>query len=106
MRKLLLALACLFSITGVIVAAEVVLVKYDSDKKEVTVKEGDVEKTYKLTDKTKISITDKSGVAKEATLEAAAKLLGNDKAKGKLKFEISADKEDLTELKLKARKKN
>jgi hypothetical protein len=104
MRKLLLSLACLLFMAGLVIAAEVTLVKYDSDKKEVTVKEGDAEKTYKLTDKTKVTlIIDKDGNTKEGTLGAATKILSNDNFKGK-KFEITTDKEDITEIKLKARK--
>ena len=104
MRKLLLSLACLLFMAGLVIAAEVTLVKYDTDKKEVTVKEGDAEKTYKLTEKTKITVTDKDGNVKEATLDAAIKALSSEKAKGKLKFDITTDKEDITEMKLKAKK--
>ena len=51
MRKLLLSLAALFFMAGLVVAAEVTLVKYDKDKKEVTVKDDkDKEHTYKITD--------------------------------------------------------
>ena len=56
MRKLLMTLACMLLMAGLVVAAEVTLVKYDREKKEVTVKEGDVEKTYRLTDKTKVFV--------------------------------------------------
>jgi hypothetical protein len=52
---------------GLVVAAEVTLVKYDPEKKEVTVKEGDVEKTYKLTDKTKVFVI-RDGKAEDATV--------------------------------------
>jgi hypothetical protein len=103
MRKLLLSLTCLLFMTGFVIAVEVTLVKFDGDKKEVTVKEGDAEKTYKITDKTKVSFIDKDGNAKEGTLDAATKILSNDKFKGK-KFEITTDKEDITEIKLKAKK--
>ena len=58
MRKLLLSLACMFFMAGLVIAGEVTLVKFDKDKKEVTVKEGDAEKTYKITDKTKFATVD------------------------------------------------
>ena len=104
MRKLLMSLACMLFMTGLVIAAEVTLVKFDGDKKEVTVKEGDAEKTYKITDKTKVSFIDKDGNAKDGTLEAATKVLGSKNAPGKMKFEITTDKGDITEMKLKARK--
>ena len=103
MRKLLLSLACLGFMAGLTCAAEVMLLKYDVEKKEVTVKDGDAEKTYKITDKTKVSVIDKDGTAKEATLEAAIKVLSNDKTKGK-KIDIATDKNAVTELKIKARR--
>jgi len=102
-RKLLLALICVFGMTGLVLATEVVLVKHDGDKKEVTVKEGDKEVVYKYTDKTKVSFIDKSGNAQEGTLEAAIKVLSNEKLIGK-KFEVVTEKDTITELKLKGRK--
>src|SRR5262245_16938027 len=69
MRKLLLAVAALFFMAGLVVAAEVTLVKYDKDKKEITVKDDkDKESTYKITDKTKFTLTTKDG-DKEAKYE-------------------------------------
>jgi hypothetical protein len=104
MRKLFLSLGCMLLMTGLVVAAEVTLVKYDAAKKEVTVKEGDKEATYKITDKTKIVFIDKDGNAKEGTLEAVEKILSNEKAAGKAKFDVTADKGTATELKFKLRK--
>src|SRR6266508_4238359 len=104
MRKLLLSLAALFFMAGLVVAAEVTLVKFDKDKKEVTVKDGDKEKTYKITDKTKFSTTDKDGNAKETTYEKAEARLSNEKAAGKLKLDITADGDKLTEVKYKGGK--
>ena len=106
MRKLLLAVACLFVMAGLVVAAEVTLVKFDKDKKEVTVKEGDAEKTYKISDKTKFSSTDKDGNSKEMTYEDAVKGLSNEKAAGKMKFDITVKDGEITEAKMKGRKKN
>ena len=103
MRKLLMALASTLVMTGLVVAAEVTLVKYDPEKKAVTVKEGDVEKTYTLTDKTRVYVI-RDGKAEDATVDTAIKVLGNDRAKGRLKFELIADKDSIAELKLKPRK--
>jgi hypothetical protein len=104
MRKLLMSVAAFLLMTSLIVASEVTLVKYDGEKKQVTVKEGDVEKTYRLTEKTKVVVL-KNGKAEDSTVDTAIKLLSNGKAKGKLKFEITTDKDTIAELKLKPRKR-
>jgi hypothetical protein len=104
MRKLVLGLTCLLFMSGVVLAAEVTLVSFDKDKKEITVKDGDKEATYKITDKTKISFVSKDGTAKEGTYEAVEKIMSSPKAAGKAKFEIATDKGALTELKFKAPK--
>lgn len=105
MRKLLLSLGCLFFLAGAVLAAEATLVKYDKDKKEVTVKEGDKEKTYKLTDKTKYFTTDKDGKDTEAKFEDIEKRISSDKAAGKAKLNITTDGDNITELKMSAGKK-
>jgi hypothetical protein len=106
MRKFILSMATLFVMSGLVVATEVTLMRFDKDKKEVTVKEGDGEKTYKITDKTKFIAVDKDGNAKELTYEDALKGLDNPKAKGRLKFDVTARDGHLIEAKLKARKKS
>jgi len=53
MRKLFAALLALFLFAGMVVAVEVEFVKFDKDKKEVTVKVDGKEKTYKVGDKVK-----------------------------------------------------
>jgi hypothetical protein len=103
MRKLLLSLVCLVCMAGLVIATEVTLVKYDGEKKEVTVKEGGAEKTYRLTDKTKVLVL-KDGKTEDSTVDTAIKLLSNGKAKGKMKFEITTDKDSIAELMLKPRK--
>lgn len=103
MRKPVLAVACLIGMAGLVVAAEVTLVRYDAAKKEVTVKEGEAEKTYKLTDKTKYTFVDQAGTAKDGTLEAAEKTLKNEKAPGKAKFDITTAGDTITEMKFKLR---
>jgi hypothetical protein len=105
MRKLLLAIATLFFMAGLVVAAEVTLVKFDKDKKEVTVKDkDDKEKTYKITDKTKFSSTDKDGNTTETTYEKAEKRLSNEKGWGKMKMDLTADGDKATEIKYKGGK--
>jgi hypothetical protein len=103
MRKAFTSLVCCLLMTGVVVAAEVTLLNYEPDKKELTVKEGDVEKTYKLTEKTKVYVV-RDGKSEDSTLDAAVKVLGNPKAKGKLKFELKGDRETVAEIRLKPRK--
>jgi len=99
MRKLLLALAVMFCMAGLVVAAEVVSLGYDKDKKEFKVKEGDAEKTYKVTDKTKFTVTDKDGKnEKEAKVEDFAKRAAGKDGKGGAKFEIKTDKDEITEV--------
>jgi hypothetical protein len=100
-RHCLFSVAVLCSATGIACAAEVTLVKYDTAKKELTVKDGQAEKTYKLSDKTKVTFEDRDGNKKEGTLAAAEKALGFPAARGKLKFDITADKEAVTALTLK-----
>lgn len=103
MRKTLMALACLLFMSGLVVATEVTLVKYDGEKKEVTVKEGDRQKTYRLTDKTKVFVL-KDGKSEDSTVDTAIKLLGNARAKGRLKFDITTDQDSIAELRLKPRR--
>jgi hypothetical protein len=105
MRKLLLACGCLIAMSSLALAAEVVLVKFDKDKKEMTVKDGDKETTYKITDKTKITFAAKDGTAKEGSYDVVVKIMSSPSAPGKAKFEISTDKDTITELKFKARGK-
>jgi hypothetical protein len=106
MRKLLLSFTVLLFMAGLVVAAEVTLIKFDREKKEVTVKEGEDEKTYKITDKTKFSAVDKDGNAKELAYDDAVKGLGNPKAEGKLKFNVTVKDGEIVEAKMRARKKN
>ena len=105
MRKLLMAALCIVFMAGIVVAAEVTLVKFDKEKKELTVKEGEKEVTYKLTDKTKYSTTTKDG-AKEGKYEDFEKRLSSDKAVGKMKIDITTDKDTITEFKVKGGKKD
>jgi len=99
MRKFVLAaIAAAFSV-GLALAGEVTFVKFDKDAKKLTVKEGDKESTYLITDDTKVKMGDKEG-----KLENAMKAF--DKMKeGKSKFEVTTDKDKVTEIKFKEAKK-
>jgi hypothetical protein len=105
MRKLLSAFLCVVFMAGIVVAAEVTLVKFDAKTKEVTVKDGEKEVTYKVTAKTKISTATKDG-AKDLEYSAFEKMATGEKAAGR-KMDITTDKDTVTEIKLKGRgKKN
>ena len=98
MRKFVMAALALCLSVGLTVAAEVIFVKYDDAKKELTVKEGDKEATYKITDSTKVFYGDK-----EAKVENFTKALLKAK-EGKSKYNITTDKDTITEVKLKGKK--
>jgi hypothetical protein len=67
MRKLFLATASVFLMAGLAYAVEVIVVRYNADTKEVTVKEGDKEVTYKIAENVKVTLKDKEGNTKEGT---------------------------------------
>jgi hypothetical protein len=105
MRKTLLSLVCLVLATGVVLASEGTLVKFEGDTKVVTVMEGEKENNYKITDKTKVTFIDQDGKAADGTVEAVLKIFSKDKVKGKLKFEFTADKDhNITAVTLKGKK--
>jgi hypothetical protein len=84
MRRLLLALCTMFLMAGLVVAVEVTVVSVDKDKKEITVKEGDAEKTYKIDPKGKFTTTDLKGEnSKEADFDAFVKYAGSKGGKDK-----------------------
>lgn len=97
MRKFALALAALACSFGLLVAGEVMFVKYDADKKELTVKDGDKEKVLKVTDKTTFKRGDKD-MASDKGMEQLGK------QKKDSKFEVTADKDNATEIKFKGKK--
>jgi len=99
MRKMLMAAVLALFAAGVVCADPVTLVKYNADKKEITVKDAaGKEATYKLTASTKYQTVDKDGNKKEADAERAGKILGNEKAAGKAKFEITVADGAVTEI--------
>jgi len=106
MRKLLLALCAMFLMAGLVVAVEVTVVSYDKETKELKVKEGDDTKTYKITDKTKFTVTDGKGEnAKEATYEAFEKRATGKGGKKGVRLDIKTDKDTVTEATWKMGKK-
>lgn len=107
MRKLLFALAMCFALAGLVIAAEVSVVSYDKDKKELVVKENDKEVKYTISDKVKITKTDKNGEnPSDAKLEDLEKAHLSKKAIEKgVKLDITTDKDMITEIKFKGGKK-
>ncbi len=99
MRKLMLSVCALFCSIGLVLAGEVTFVKFDKEKKEVTVKDGDKESTYKITDKTTFKAGDKD-VPSEKALPRFEKM-----KEGKTKFDLTAEKDTVTEIKFPAKKK-
>jgi hypothetical protein len=108
MRKFALAATAFFVFVGVTLATEVVFLGYDKDKKELKVKDGDKEETYKVTDKTVFKTITKDGdkdLDNDKGIARLEKMDGNDKIKGKAKIEITTDKDTLKEVKIKGGKK-
>jgi hypothetical protein len=97
MRKFVLAALTLLLTLGLTIAAQVTFVSFDAEKKELKVKEGDDEKTYKITDKTTFKTGDK-----DTPSEKGIARLG--KMKAKSKFEVTTDKDTVTEVKFPAPK--
>ena len=95
MRKFLMALVAMFFMAGLVVAVEVSIVSYDKDKKEIKVKEGDAEKTYKVDEKGKFTAGDK-----EVDFAAFEKRAGS----GKGKLDITVKDGTITEAKWKGKK--
>ena len=105
MPRLFLTLLCTACMAGLALAAEVTLVKYDKNKKELTVMEGDKEATYKLTDKTKYTFTNQEGKETAGDFAAAEKMLTFEKAAGRMKLDVTTEKEVVTAVKFKGRNK-
>jgi hypothetical protein len=106
MRKLLMSLATVLFMAGLVIAAEVSIVKYDKDKKEVTVEEGGKEVVYKVSEKVKVTIVDKDGNKTEGKAENFFKRLENiEKSKNK-KMDITVKDKEITEVQYRGGKKN
>lgn len=105
MRKLLLSLVGVAFMTGLVAGAEVTLKGYDRAAKKLTVAdEKGKDATYTITDKTRIVRIDKDGNAKDVKLSIVEKMLTSEKAIGKAKFDITTDKDQVTEIKFKRKK--
>lgn len=98
MRKIVLSTLAFVFTGGLALAGEVEFVKFDKEKKELTVKEGDKEATYKITDDTKVKRGDK-----DAKLDNILKFF-DEKAKAGVKFELTAKDKVATEIKLAGKK--
>ncbi len=101
MRKFALSAVALLALVGFTIAGSVTVVKWDGEKNELTVKEGDKEATYKVTDKTKVKMGDRDGDIEKVK---AMWTKQGDKAAGK-KLDITTEKGEITEIKIAARKK-
>lgn len=101
MRKFALASLALFVSVGLVLAAEVEFVKFDKEKKELTVKEDDKEKTYKVTDDTKFFTAGKGGKKEMDKEKAIERLEKANDAKRKPKMDIKAEKNKLSEVEFK-----
>lgn len=97
MRKFVLAGVALFLTVGLTLAADVIFISYNKEKKELTVKEGDKESTYKITDKVKFKTGDKDMDA-EKGIARLEKTEMNEKAKGKAKMKITVEDKELKEV--------
>src|SRR5947209_3846787 len=104
MRKFAMAVAALFACVGLVMAAEVTFVSYDKEKKELVVKDGDKETTYKVGDKVTFKMGDKD-LESAKGIEMLEKWGGDEKAKGKRKLDVTAEKDELKEIKYTPRKK-
>jgi hypothetical protein len=105
MRKLL-PILCLLFLSGSVLASDVTLVKYDQESKELTVKEGESVKTYKVTTKTKFRAVDKaSGDSVALTYDVAIKALVSKKSEGTLKIGLTVKEHEVVEATLPGKKK-
>jgi hypothetical protein len=102
MRKLFLATASVFLMAGLAYAVDVIVLRYNADTKEVVVKDGDKEVTYKIAENVKVILKDKDGNTKEGSfkaLEARLKLAGKGKAGGP-KLDVTVKDGTITEVTL------
>ncbi len=98
MRKFVLAGVSLICCVGLTLAADVVFVKYDKEKKELTVKDKeDKEATYKIDDKVKFKIGEKE-LANDKAITRLEKTEMNEKQKGKAKMKITVEGSELKEV--------
>ena len=104
MRKLLLTFGCSLLMGGLVAAAEVTLITFDHDKKEVTVKDGNAEHVYRITDATKFVGVDIAGNSRAMSYDDAVKGLSNSKSEGKLTFNVTVKDGEIVEARMRAKK--
>jgi hypothetical protein len=99
-----MSIATLLFVAGLVVAAEVTVIKYDKDAKTVTVKEGDAEKTYKIADDVKVTLTDKDGNSKEGKAEDLTRRLSfvKEGSKRATKLDITTSGDKITAVKMRS----
>jgi len=99
MRKFALAAVSLILSVGVMLAADVVFMKYDKEKKELTVKDkDDKETTYKIDDKVKFKVGEKDLANDKAMTRLEKTEMNSEKTKGKAKMKITVEDKELKEV--------
>jgi hypothetical protein len=99
MRKFVLAGVALFFSVGLALAVQVSFVKYDKEKKELTVKDKEGKETsYKVTDKTEFKAKGKDGTEKDIPNDKGVARLEKMKEGSKARFDIETEKHDLKSL--------
>jgi hypothetical protein len=109
MRKLLSAVVITLVMAGLVVAAEGPITKVDLENKKITVKEGDKETEYKISESVKVTlITGKKGEEKESDGKYAdwERRLKNFKADSKFGNKLTFEAKDgtITSVKIRAGK--
>ena len=102
MRKLLMALLIMFVMAGLVIAAEVTVVSYDKEKKELKYKDADdKEKTATVGKDAKFITTDGKGEnAKDSDYDGFEKAVTRKSKKG-VKLDITVKDDVITEAKWK-----
>ncbi len=100
MKRHVLVMSTFFLSCACVQAIEVVFLRLDPAKQELTVKQADGNKTYKIAKNVKVLVIDSNG----DILKGELKLLGKAR-EGKTKIEISTDKESVTEIRLNVARK-
>jgi hypothetical protein len=103
MRKLLMALLIMFVMAGLVIAAEVTVVSYDKEKKELKYKDADdKEKTATVGKDAKFITTDGKGEnPKDSDYEAFEKRVTGKGGKKGIRLDITVKDDVITEAKWK-----
>lgn len=106
LRKFALATVALICSVGLTLAADVVFIKYDKEKKELTVKDkDDKETTYKIDDKVKFKVGEKDLTNEKALTRLEKAETNSEKTKGKSKMKITVEGSELKEVQFPEQKK-